>query len=99
MGEAHARHREAPWWFYKEVQVSSRTVRVILANHLQERIRTVANANMENLYDQGKAIPPYQRKGACPVQSRQMEMGGMTQLLSVNSELGHTQGKENSYFN
>lgn len=76
MGEAHARHSGVPWWLYKEVLVSSGTIRVVLASCLQERIKTVANANMENLHDQRRTSPQYQKKGACPVQSRQMEMGG-----------------------
>lgn len=51
------------------------TVRVILVSCLQEKIKTVANASMENLYDQGRASPPFQSKEACPVQSGQMESG------------------------
>lgn len=43
----------------------------------------VANANMKNLYDQGRASPSFQRKGVCHVQSREMETwwGGGTITL------------------
>lgn len=50
----------------KEVQISPGTVRVILVNCLQEEIKIGANANMENLYNQGNSKPTIREEMSLP---------------------------------
>lgn len=53
-GGLQTRYRGVSWWLYKGGVTSPGTVGVILVSLFKERrIKTGANANMENLCDQG----------------------------------------------